>query len=519
MISENKEILDIKDFKEENQRNTQSKVRKNLNLNSFNFTIKNSISKDLSNYYTITIKNEIEILSINAHNKNDEKLIYMAKYNLEDLHNFSNSHIAEANTISEVYLFLQNLILLGNKAQITMEMSEEIISLIIKKINESNKIVFNLKKNKIAKNENCLNDSDKKSSSEIDEHVHDGTDLTSKNYPPLDSKDMSNSVSSKDKDKEIKNNSNLLGKKRNSENSMDNFIEIENDNTNNIINEKGAKNEENEYLDLAKDLYGNPKEKLFHNNHSSDDSNNEALKENNKTENLICKKNEIQSKEDNITNKNINKISQKQINTNNEICSENDNNNSQSNQSNDPNEENEEYENDSNDEEEVQKNKNKNNNINLGINANNGNGKKRQIFSVQTDKYVPNNDLEQNKKFGQFLVIRNGMYPKSFLQNYSQFFEGRRRRRKGEKVEEDEEEFKVYTAFKPEEENIIRISTPMKLRAKTEYIDLSENENDDSHFSIGLSNDKNNKINFMVENDLLKSQIITKKEQIDLLVE
>ena len=83
------------------------------------------------------------------------------------------------------------------------------------------------------------------------------------------------------------------------------------------------------------------------------------------------------------------------------------------------------------------------------------------------------------------------MFPKSFYQNYPQFGE-RRRRRKGEKIEEDEEEFKVYNVINPNEEKVIRLSTPMKLRAKTEYIDLSENE-DSPSLNNDLNFNKNNK--------------------------
>ena len=60
----------------------------------------------------------------------------------------------------------------------------------------------------------------------------------------------------------------------------------------------------------------------------------------------------------------------------------------------------------------------------------------------------------------------------------------------------------------------------MKLRTKTEFIDLSE---EDSPFnSTSINSIKENiysKYNHIIENDLLKSQIVTKKEQIELLID
>ena len=501
MFKENTEIFNKINFKEEKQKNIQNKEGKDTNLNSFNFTIKNSSSKAYNNYYTICIKNETETLSINAQDKNDEKLIFSKKYTLSDLHNFTFPEITKLLNISEIYSFLQNIILLGNKAQITMdkpEDEEDNLSLIIKIINDTNKIIFNLQKDKI-ENNNCINELEKKSLSETEEHIHDGSDLT-KNYPPFETKDITNSVSSKDKEKENKSNIDYLGKKRNNEQNLDNFNE--NEICTNLIIQKGVKNKESDYLDLVKDLSGKPEEKIFPNNQSLDDSNNDVNKENNKNGKINYIDNEIKNQEEIIINKNIENNDETKMSINidtnnniNQIINENKENNN-SNVSND-------------------KSNNEDNGDNNLINYNN-NGKRKLIFSIQNDKYIPNDNEKEKSKFKSFIVIRNGMFPKSFYQNYPQFGE-RRRRRKGEKIEEDEEEFKVYNVINPNEEKVIRLSTPMKLRAKTEYIDLSENE-DSPSLNNDLNFNKNNK-KFILENDLLKSQIIQKKEQIDLLIE
>ena len=465
MLIEDKEILNKKNFNEEKIKNIQKKD----SLNKFIFTIKNS-TKTLINFYKISIKNELQALSITAQDKNDENQVYTKKFETKDLKKLIHPRIINSENISEIYSSLKNLILLGNKAQITMakqDDKEEIISLIIKIINDENKIVFNLYKNKIERNNYEL---EKKSLSEIDEHLQ-GSDLT-KNYPQSETKDITNSVSSKEKDKDNKNNISLLGKKRNNENS--DFCN-ENENINILKNEKGLKNKDSEYLNLVKDLYGNPEEKMSQNSPSSEeDSNNEISKGNNQNDKINSdNNNNISSKEDNFEND-----SQNQINNNNH------------------------------------------NKIYLG----NHNEKKRLIFSVQTGKYIPNLDIEEKHKFNNFIVIRNGMFPKSFLENYQQFTE-RRHRRRGEKVVEEEEEFKVYNVDKPTEENVIRISTPMKLRVKTEYIDLLENDDEEEGDSPSINLDsisqKNKKetMNFVFENGLLKSQIIKKKEQIELLIE
>ena len=488
MITENIEMPNKMDFNEEKIKNTQSKEKKNTCLKSFNFTIKNS-SKSLDNYYKITIENEIDFLSIIAQDKNDENQTYRKKYSLKDLKKLSHTTKINSENISEIYSYFQNLILLGNKAQITMDKSkekEENISLIIKIINEKNKIVFNLVK---IEGNSYSSEFEKKSLSEIEEHMQ-GSDLT-KNFSPYETKDITNSESSKDKEKDIKSQKlKFLGKKKINDQSIDN-IASENENCNFLINQNGVKNNESGYLGLVKDLYGNPKEKMARNNQSSDDDSNTNLIKENIKKKKINNDNDLISKEDTINEKNL------EIDNKNQIIKTNIEINLNSNIN---------HQNSSKDED--------NNNID------NNTQKKKLIFSIQTEKYIPNIDLGQKHKFNNFVVIRNGMFPKSFLENYPQF---ERRRRRGEKIEEeeDEEEFKVYNIIKPEEQNIIRISTPMKLRAKTEYIDLSENDEDSPSNDLNSNSqkNKNDKLNYMVENDLLKSQIINKKDQIQLLIE
>ena len=458
MLKEEKEMLNKINFHEEIIKNIQNKDC----LNTFTFTIKNS-SKTLINYYKISIKNEIHALSINAQDKNDENQIYARKFEINELKKLIHPHILNSENISEIFSFLKSLILLGNKAQITMakqEDKEEHISLIIKIINDENKIVFNLSKSKFDRNSYEL---EKKSLSETDEHIQ-GSDLT-KIYPQSETKDITNSVSSKEKDKEHKNNISLLGKKRNKENS---YSFNENENGNILVNEKGVKSKECEYLNLVKDLYGNPEEKMSQNNPSSEEDSNNGISKENNINDKINSDNDLHSKEENYEIINQNQI---------------------------------------------------NNQINLG----NNNNQKKLIFAVQKGKYIPNPEQEEKHKFNNFIVIRNGKFPQSFLDNYYQLHE-RRHRRRGEKVEEDEEEFRVYNVDNPLEENVIRISTPMKLRVKTEYIDLLENDDEEEESpSINLDSisqkNKNEKTSFVFENGLLKSQIIKKKNQIELLIE
>ena len=130
---------------------------------------------------------------------------------------------------------------------------EENISLIIKIINEKNKIVFNLVK---IEGNSYSSEFEKKSLSEIEEHIQ-GSDLT-KNFSPYETKDITNSESSKDKEKDIKSQKlKFLGKKKINDQSIDN-IASENENCSFLINQNGVKNNESGYLGLVKDLYGNP---------------------------------------------------------------------------------------------------------------------------------------------------------------------------------------------------------------------------------------------------------------------
>ena len=497
MLKENTELLN--NFKEENIKKLQNTQVKDIN-NSFTFTIKNSSCKTLNNYYKVTIKNELRSLVIKAENKTDETQIYSMKYSLKDLHDLKHEFISKPEDISNIYKYLQNLIFTGTKVQIMMSQKipiEDIISLTIKLISDNTKIEFNLKKGDLNLTENLINEYEKKNLNEIDEHCNEGSDFTGKNYLPYETKDISNSVSSKDKEKEIKNNISFLGKKRNDILTSENLAEIEKENcTNEIVNEKGVKNKENDFLDLVKDLYGKSEEKLI-NNQSIEESNFEEIKE------------EGQLDKRNINDKNEEKLKKNNQNIKDPINSFPKNNINEQNTSN-------------------KENENNINNININstslsssndinLDNNNNNNKKKVIFSIQTDKLNPTINLNDKTKYPTFLVIRNGEYPDWYLHQLQ--MQERKRRRHGERSDEDEEEFKVYNVDSPYQENVIRISTPMKLRTKTEFIDLSEEDPYNLTVSNSIKESIFHKYNHIIENDLIKSQIVTKKEQIELLID
>ena len=467
----------LNNFKEENLKKLPSQESKDIN-NSFTFTIKNSSSKALNNYYKISIKNEVNVLSIRAENKKDENLIYSMKYSLNDLYNLQNPNISNSDNISKIFLFLQNLIFTGTKAQIMMgnlNPTEDIISLTIKIISDNSKLVFNLRKGDLIINDSI--ESEKKNLIETDDHTPEVSDFTGKNSPPHETKDLSNVC-------ENKVNINFLGKKRNDDLILENSIENEKENCSiEIIDEKGGKNKDNEMINLSTDLYGNSNEKMFSNIQSSQDTINEEKKENNNADKIINK--------DVNNNKEFNK--EKIINDNIII---NKNNSNKENESNI-------------------------NNLNISTSQTtdniNNNNKKRLIFSVKADKNLPIIDLNEKSKSPTFLVIRNGVFPDWYLHQLAQ---EKRKRRHGEKSDEDEEEFKVYNVDNPYQENVIRINTPMKLRTKTEFIDLSEEDSPLNNTSSITSKDNIYiKYNHIIENDLLKSSIVTKKEQIELLID
>ena len=110
----------------------------------------------------------------------------------------------------------------------------------------------------------------------------------------------------------------------------------------------------------------------------------------------------------------------------------------------------------------------------------NNNSKKR----LQTDKNGPIINLSQKSKFKRFLVIRNGEYPEWYLNQLQQEKRRRKHEEKWEEEDEDEDEFKVYSIDNPYSKNVIRINTPMKLRTKTEFIDLSEEDSPFNNTSI-----------------------------------
>ena len=463
----------LSNFKEENLKKLSNQETKEIN-SSFTFTIKNSSCKTLNNYYKISIKNELNSLSIRAENKTDESLIYSMKYSLNDLYNLQNPNISNSENIPKIFLFLQNLIFTGTKAQIMMtnpDSNEDTISLTIKIISDNSKLVFNLKKGDLVVNESI--ESEKKNLIETDDHTPEGSDFTGKNSPRLETKDLSNSC-------ENKTNINFLGKKRNADLILENSIEIEKVKCTEIIKEKGGKNNENEMIDLVNDLYGNSKEKNISEIPSSEISINEDKKDDNKNDKVI-------------NNKEFNK--EKIINDN--IIINNKNTSNKENQSNI-------------------------NNINISDNQtmntiNNNNNKKRLIFSVQADKFGPVINLNEKSKSPTFLVIRNGVFPEWYLHQLAQ---EKRKRRHGDRSEEDEEEFKVYNVDNPYQEKVIRINTPMKLRTKTEFIDLSEEDSPNNNTSSISSKDNIYiKYNHIIENDLLKSSIVTKKDQIELLID
>ena len=462
----------LSNFKEGNFKKLPNQEPKDIN-NSFTFTIKNSSCKALNNYYKISIKNELNVLSIRAENKTDESLIYSMKYSLNDLYNLQNPNISNSDNISKIFLFLQNIIFSGTKAQIMMTNSnqnEDIMSLTIKIISDNSKLVFNLRKGDLVMNESI--ESEKKNIIETYDHTPEMSDITGKNSPNHETKDLSNSC-------ENKVNTNLLGKKRNNDLILENSVENDKENCSiEIINEKGGKNKDNETINLSTDLYGNSNEKIISNIQSSEDIIIEDKKENNNDEKNI--------------NKNVNNNKEKIINDN---IINNKNNSNKENESNI-------------------------NNLNLSTSQttdNNNNNKKRLIFSVKADKNGPVIDLNEKSKPPTFLVIRNGVFPEWYLHQLAM---EKRKKRHGEKSDEDEEEFKVYNVDNPYQENVIRINTPMKLRTKTEFIDLSEEDSPmNNTSSISLKENIYTKYNHIIENDLLKSTIVTKKDQIELLID
>ena len=476
----------LRNFNEENL-----KKLKPIDINnSFTFTIKNSSFNGLNNYYKISIINELNSLVIKAEDKKDENLIYSKKYSLKDLNNLQN--ISKSENISNIFLFLQNLIFIGTKVQITMSKpnpNEDIISLTIKIINDNSKIVFNLNRASLFINEPNMNELEKKNLIETDDHSPEVSDFTGKNFPQYESNILINNEQNKN---------NLLGKKRKNEN-FENSYENSKENCAETINEKGDKNEKNEIFNLEKELSANThEEKINLNVQNSDDSNKESRKnkfQNDKMINQIC--NDIK-KEYIINNKNINEQKINFI----------DNNINEQNNSNKENEYN-------------YNNLNSSTNLSMNNIENiNNNSKKRLIFSVQTDKNGPIINLSQKSKFKRFLVIRNGEYPEWYLNQLQQEKRRRKHEEKWEEEDEDEDEFKVYSIDNPYSKNVIRINTPMKLRTKTEFIDLSEEDSPFNNTSINsIKENIFNKYNHIIENDLLKSQIITKKEQIELLID